>query len=193
MNIRLELLSDTIFGSGMSIPGGEDIAILHDSDGFPYLKAATFKGILREEAENYLNWIQNDPSAPVPGEWLSSRLGRDGINPINSPYSIFISDFTLPAEIREMVHHEYVDPEAIFTSLRTFTQLENGIAKEGSLRVARCINKGFIFYGTLQCHPEDEKLLEDILTCIKWIGSMRTRGFGHVKVSVIPDSSEADK
>lgn len=188
MNIRLELLSDTIFGSGMSIPGGEDIALLHDDDGFPYLKAATFKGILREEAENYLNWIQGNSSAPVPGKWLSSRFGKDGINPVNSLYSIFVSDFTLPCEIRKEVLHEYADPEDIFTSLRTFTQLEDGIAKGGTLRVARCINKGFIFYGTITCHKEDEPLLTDILSCIKWIGSMRTRGFGHVKVSVLTES-----
>ena len=53
MKIKIKLLSNTIFGSGQSVPGGEDIAILHDKDGFPYLKASTFKGIFREEFENY--------------------------------------------------------------------------------------------------------------------------------------------
>ena len=30
LQVRLELLSDTIFGSGHSIPGGEDIAVCQD-------------------------------------------------------------------------------------------------------------------------------------------------------------------
>lgn len=181
MKIRLELLSDTIFGSGMSIPGAEDIALLHDGEGFPYLKGATFKGILREEAENYLNWTKQ----AQPEQWLESRFGKGGINPVDSPYHITVSDFTLPFVIQNQVKKEQINPEEIFTSLRTFTRLEDGIASDGSLRIARCINKGFIFYGDIQCLPEDKELLSNIISCIKWMGSMRTRGFGRVKVSVL--------
>ena len=32
LQVRLELLSDTIFGSGHSIPGGEDIAVCQDEN-----------------------------------------------------------------------------------------------------------------------------------------------------------------
>ena len=48
MKIRMELLSDAIFGNGMSIPGGEDISVLKDAQGFPYFKGSTFKGVFRE-------------------------------------------------------------------------------------------------------------------------------------------------
>ena len=47
MKIKMELLSDTILGNGMSIPGAEDISVLHDEYGFPYYKGSTFKGVLR--------------------------------------------------------------------------------------------------------------------------------------------------
>ena len=43
MKIKMELLSDTIFGNGMSVPGGEDISVLHDKHGFPYFKGTTLK------------------------------------------------------------------------------------------------------------------------------------------------------
>ena len=56
MKIKMELLSDTIFGNGMSIPGGEDISVLSDENGFPYYKGGTFKGIFREELERFLDW-----------------------------------------------------------------------------------------------------------------------------------------
>lgn len=44
LQVRLELLSDTIFGSGHSIPGGEDIAVCQDENGYPYLKGTTLQG-----------------------------------------------------------------------------------------------------------------------------------------------------
>ena len=55
----MELLSDAIFGNGMSVPGGEDISVLRDMYGFPYYKGSTFKGVFREELYRYLEWTQN--------------------------------------------------------------------------------------------------------------------------------------
>ena len=46
--IEMTLQSDAVFGNGLSIPGGEDIATQMDDAGFPYLKGNTFKGIFRE-------------------------------------------------------------------------------------------------------------------------------------------------
>ena len=54
--LRMTLLSDTIFGNGMSVPGEEDIAVLTDAQGFPYYKGSTFKGVFREEMGRYLEW-----------------------------------------------------------------------------------------------------------------------------------------
>lgn len=54
--VRVRLLSDTIFGAGFSVPGGEDIAVCEDSKGYPYLKGSTLKGLLRESLENWVVW-----------------------------------------------------------------------------------------------------------------------------------------
>lgn len=43
LKLTLELLSDAIFGSGYSIPGGEDIAVYRDGAGYPYLRGSTCK------------------------------------------------------------------------------------------------------------------------------------------------------
>ena len=56
LDVTMELLSDTIFGSGFSIPGGEDIAVCQDENGYPYLKGTTLKGLLRESLENLIAW-----------------------------------------------------------------------------------------------------------------------------------------
>ena len=48
VKIKMTLLSDTIFGNGVSIPGGEDISVLTDENGFPYYKGSSLKGVFRE-------------------------------------------------------------------------------------------------------------------------------------------------
>ena len=73
LRVSMELLSDTIFGSGFSIPGGEDIAVCQDSAGYPYLKGTTFKGLLRESMENWLDWTGSGRDA------LDVILGRAGM------------------------------------------------------------------------------------------------------------------
>lgn len=72
----MELLSDVVFGNGMSIPGGEDISILCDGFGFPYYKGGTMKGIFREELIRYLNWTMDDTVAIE--QKVNCLLGKSG-------------------------------------------------------------------------------------------------------------------
>ena len=41
LKIRMQLISDVVFGNGESVPGGEDISVLRDKYGFPYYKGGT--------------------------------------------------------------------------------------------------------------------------------------------------------
>lgn len=72
------------------------------------------------------------------------------------------------------------DPEDCF-DLRTFTALENGTAKQGTLRTAACARAGLTFSGQLECEESDVPLLCDALAGIKWAGTHRSRGFGRVR------------
>ena len=87
--------------------------------------------------------------------------------------------------MRAITWMELGDADAVtvaLTDLRTFTQLdEEGSVKEGSLRTARCVIRGLYFEGELGCAEEDAALLEEALTSIRWIGTMRNRGFGEVQ------------
>ena len=72
-----------------------------------------------------------------------------------------------------------------FTHIRTFTKIGiEGTVDYGSLRMARCVNKDLIFYGTVICEDSDEALVREVFGLIKWIGTMRNRGFGHIRVDV---------
>ena len=68
--------------------------------------------------------------------------------------------------------------------MRVFTKIgDDGIAADGSLRTARCVNKNIVFNSEILCRPEDEDIVADVLGLIKSVGSMRNRGFGMVRIS----------
>ena len=198
MRIKMKLLSDAVFGNGISVPGGEDISILCDQYGFPYYKGSTFKGVFREELIRFLGWTM-DSEKDIEKK-LSQLLGKSGDTIHDSRHKIVFSDFMLSSAVREQILNEIeeedtgvldagIDNSEIITDalshIRTFTKLdENGMAKEGSLRSCRCVNKNLIFYSDMLCDKEDMLLIEDVLSLIKWIGSMRNRGFEKVLISV---------
>ena len=183
MKIRMTLLSDTIFGNGVSVPGAEDISILCDEQGFPYYKGGTFKGIFREELERYLELNGEDLSQSIVK--VRSLLGEAGDH--DDSGKLVFSDFRISPKVREAVLSETTDPAVItdlMTHLRTFTAIdENGAVKTGSLRIARCANKGLSFYGEIACPEGEKELVKQVLEMIKWIGSMRNRGFGKISLS----------
>ncbi len=168
-NVTITLLSDAILGSGESVPGAEDIALQCNEQGFPYINGTTFKGLLRESMENLLVWTQRDPQI------LDSILGKPQRGWFDDRRRVTLS------------HFEMVDPpqdSSQCISRRTFTQLENGIIKKGTLRVAACVPAGWRFAGVLECNCSDEQLVKDALKGIRYLGTMRNRGFGHVCITM---------
>lgn len=168
LHVSMELLSDTIFGSGYSIPGGEDIAVCRDKMGYPYLKGSTFKGLLRESLQNWLVWTSGSYDE------LNALMGE--------------SDWSAPTGERRInvtplrLLDPPTEPESCHIN-RTFTALENGVVKQGTLRVASCIHAGLRFHGDMECAEDDAELIRHALAGIKWVGTMRSRGFGHVRIT----------
>lgn len=168
LRVTVELLADAIPGSGFSIPGGEDIAVCQDSQGYPYLKGSTLKGLLRESLQNWLAWTDADAAL------ADALLGAAGWHGEAGARRVQLTPLTLcqpPADAADCY------------CLRTFTSVENGVVREGTLRTASCVRKGMAFAGELTCAGEDVPLLKNALGCIRWMGAMRSRGFGQVRVS----------
>ena len=185
MKIKMELLADTIFGNGISVPGGEDISLLCDENGFPYYKGGTFKGVFREELLRYFDWTgMPEKEAACETDKLLGFAGDDSM----ASEKVTFSDFVIPQAVKAAVLREIgSNPQQVteaFTHLRTFTAIEkDGTVKEGSLRMARCANKGVLYEGEILCTPEQETLLKEVLPLVKWVGTMRNRGFGRVRVT----------
>lgn len=182
--IEITLQSDAVFGNGLSMPGGEDIATQMDDQGFPYLKGNTLKGLFREELINLLAWTGKEKEEI--DRIVCTLMGEGGSEQIDESRKVRFSDLTLHPELRKAVEEETADVSehiAMFTYTRDFTSLENGMAKEGSLRQCRCVKSGLHFYGTCVCDALDETLVKEVLDLIKWVGTMRNRGFGKVSIS----------
>ncbi len=188
LKIRMQLISDVVFGNGESVPGGEDISVLRDKYGFPYYKGGTFKGIFREEMGNYLTWTKKD-EGEIKRE-INRLLGSSGDDNIQNKDKLIFSDFTLSDYVKQQMISEIGHEQSniileALSHVRTFTAVSpDGIVKKGSLRQCRCVNKGLNFYSEIKCSPKDERLVKDVLSMIKWIGTMRSRGFGKVKLIV---------
>lgn len=183
--ICMQLLSDAIFGNGMSMPGGEDICILTDEHGFPYMKGSTLKGIFREELINYLSW--GGAGEADTARTVKRLMGESGEDRIDEEGKVVFSDVTLHGDVIRAVLSEHPSKQEVldmFSYLREFTELKDGLAKDGSLRSARCIQKGLHFYTVCSCSKEDEELVKSVIVLVKWIGTMRNRGFGKVSVEV---------
>lgn len=170
LTVTMQLLSDAVFGSGYSIPGGEDIAVMQDDSGYPYIPGSAVKGLLRESTENLLVWIGASPDA------LTAIFGEAGWNGVVDERRAVFTPLTLAREPR---------PAEECFGTRTFTSLENGVVKAGTLRTAACVVRGLTFSGTLTCARQDVPLIKDAFSAIKWAGAQRSRGFGRVKCSAV--------
>lgn len=167
--VTMELCSDAVFGSGYSIPGGEDVAVCRDEGGWPYVKGSTWKGLLRESLENLVNWGEGTLAD------AEALFGEAGWTGLTGGRRVQLTALLL--------ENPPDNPEDCF-DLRTFTSLENGVVKGGTLRTASCARAGLVFSGELTCASGDIPLLRNALSGIKWAGTQRSRGFGRVRFTV---------
>ncbi|MCD7885378.1 MAG: RAMP superfamily CRISPR-associated protein [Lachnospiraceae bacterium] len=182
LKLKMTLLTDTIFGNGVSVPGGEDSSVLCDQEGFPYYKAGSLKGIFREELENYLAW---NPDCGISTADVLGTAGSDE----DSEEKLRFSDFVISDRVKRRVRESVKNPEDVldaFTYLRTFTRLdEEGIVSKGSLRNYRCVKAGVVLTGRIVCEEKDAAWVGEILGLVKWVGTMRNRGFGKVRIEIV--------
>lgn len=95
----MTLYSDAIFGNGLSVPGGEDISVLTDKEGFPYYKASSLKGIFREELSNYLYWEGN--TTKQVNDILEEKMGVSGDDRLDDQTKIRFTNFVLSDAVKE--------------------------------------------------------------------------------------------
>jgi CRISPR/Cas system CSM-associated protein Csm3 (group 7 of RAMP superfamily) len=198
--VEINLLSDTIFGSGNAVPGDVDMDVLMDEYGFPYFKGKTFKGKLREEADNVVYW-SGDKKLELTVKKLFGESNRDDFKA--DEVKLYFGDFALSDGIKKVLKgkiDKIIGRQELIDSLtvkRTFSEMKDGVVKDTSLRTARAIRKGLSFYGEIvsPCPLTDrgKAILAGAAGMVRYFGTMETRGFGQVKVDLLVDGQSVSR
>ena len=189
--IKIELQSETILGSGESVAGYIDLDVLHDEVGLPYFKGKTLKGRLREEAENIVI-LQNNIFKE---EQVDKIFGKEDSD---KDTAIAFSNCIVSPNIKKAIKGSKLSAIDILDSLtdiRSFTAMDkDGIALDGSLRHIRVINKGLKLYCDVTLRSEinnDELLLFKLsVLSLRHIGLMCSRGKGNVKCTLLKNNED---
>lgn len=209
VGLNLELMSDATFGRGDGIAGLIDAEIEYDTQGLPFLRGRTLKGLLVEECANLLFALEHQ-QPQLRGETLT-RLQNAARFLFGQPGSTLTDDARmrigraqLPTElkraVREEIEAENLTAAAVLESLtairrQTAVDEETGAPDEGSLRSLRVLLRGTTLTAELQLDDlqagEPAELLADaqalLAACVKALrraGTGRNRGRGRLIASL---------
>lgn len=188
--LKLSLLSDAVPGNGEGLAGIIDIDICYDEYGLPYIPAKRIKGILRESAQDLVDYQM------ATAEQVNDMFGQSGTkmgtdlkigNGFLEGYQV-LRRFLAEASLRKY-YKQLFSTQAVlqcFTYTRSQTALENGIAQDKSLRTLRILKRGIVFIFDVEM-PDDMNmytLLKDSCKVTRRFGLSRTRGVGEIKMEL---------
>lgn len=191
MMARIELLceSDTLVGAGEGMAALVQTDVYYDEWGLPRFPARSIKGCLRESAREICGWLGDRFNQRIVKAVFGSAGGQRG--------KLHFYDFQLHDAQSMKPWLEWLKEQddffttakiiSLYTDIRTQTALENGIAKDDTLRSFRVLCSGQRFSAPIELtgwQPEEVELL--CLACynLRQIGAKQTRGLGHVVCKV---------
>ncbi|MDP3149834.1 MAG: RAMP superfamily CRISPR-associated protein [Ignavibacteria bacterium] len=209
LKVTLELLSDTLSGSGEGFGAMIDTDVQYDEFGIPFISAKRIKGCLKNSLHDLLempavsdNKFQGQSEAERKEsrkEIIEKVFGKAGA--VNST-SFAIGDFLLEDHEAIKTWFAYLIEKypgifssekilSAFTNTRKQTKIGNDeVAEPHSLRTSRVVNRG-IKLETDICFEEEDKEVEGLLalSCanLRRIGTKRNRGLGDVRCELIGD------
>lgn len=199
--LKLELRSPTLTGSGEGFGALIDVDVVFDDLGLPYIPAKRVKGCLRDSALEVLDMF------------IQAGIGfKDGFEErIDAVFGIVGSEHTADVIFDDLYLEDYPAVRAwiafwqqddktkslfskdavreVMTVTRQQTRIENdGTALDGSLRTSRLIRAGLTFIGDVLIKDDDIAITETLaLACMNFraIGTSRNRGLGEVRCMLI--------
>ncbi|MCG2738056.1 MAG: RAMP superfamily CRISPR-associated protein [Thermoplasmatales archaeon] len=207
LNFRLELLSDTLIGSGEGWGANIDSDIVFDDLGLPYIPGKRVKGCLRESAVEVVEMFEVFEKSGIRLASIAdvdTMFGKPGqsCSSILSFSNCYLKDYDSNREWLEWLTKKYqglFSKEMILSTFSTTRQQtaidNNGIAKDHSLRTKRVLKKGFVFFGRIEPSTKlDDRLLGYLVYVIRnlrYVGTNRNRGLGFVKCGLLNERGES--
>ncbi|WCL81797.1 RAMP superfamily CRISPR-associated protein [Saprospira sp. CCB-QB6] len=185
---QIEFFSDWHIGSGLSIAGDVNAAVLKDDNDLPYIPGKTLKGMFRDAAEQLVELKEENSAEHAAWQFFIKEVfgerveagGHEG-----AAGQCFFSSATLSSNLQELFEQEPSLKEGLYRSITaTAISYETGVAKEHSLRklevCAPMVLEGEIEGEILAKHKDK---LECCSKMIKQMGLSRHRGLGRVQFS----------
>lgn len=189
LKIEMCLQSDALAGSGVSLTGEVDRDIAFDRRGLPIVPAKRIRGVLREAAEEieFLGLIEEGVSAAL--------FGLPG-NSFTSPFSISDGKIENADKVACCLDRVQANKDiatlfsprcvlAQYAYKRAQTALEDGTAKENTLRISRVLKKGLKFHFDVECPKDYVEKLRLICRASKFFGGSRNRGLGEICLKLL--------
>lgn len=167
MKIKITFFDYWHLGSGMSAGVQLDSLVLKDRYGLPYVPGKTIKGLVREMAEI----IDKEKTYKLFG------FKKNGMA------KIYFSNLTFKEEIHQVLAHDNLLKNYLYSKVASTKIDESGIAQEDTLREIEVVIP-LELYGDIECEDKkDYELIEKSIAMIKQIGLARNRGLGRCQIS----------
>lgn len=194
--VKIEILSETIFGSGQSVPGTIDLELVFDEIGLPYMKGKTFKGNLRREAERLAEILGEEYKTYVKDLFGVENDGLENWKRLKFSDCEISKD--IKTKLKDKISREEIKVDEIkysLTDIRTYTSIdETGSAEEGSLRNMRVIKKGLEYevniFSKRELKDGEKGLLAGSISMLRNMGTMKTRGKGEINCKLYKDNKD---
>ena len=169
---KIKFYSPWHCGSGLSAGADVDLLVIKDKNGMPYIPGKTLKGLIREAAESYAQYMAKR-------EDLTVIFGNEG----KTTGCAYFSNATLAhLEYDEIVKQKL--QRFMYRKSTTTAIGDNGIAKDKSLRSIEVVVPCEL-HATIDNVPEEmEQILVKSLSLIKRMGHKRNRGLGRCDVKL---------
>lgn len=194
-SLSLTTLTNVLISSGKS-------ATLIDTDiefhktGFPFIRARTLKGLLKESMQEVCE-IENLGKQKT-DEILKALFGEGGTD--KNTAMLCFDNLYLPnwATLKKEVQHAGIASSQILKEYTTTIQQtaidQNEIAKDTSLRNYRVLKPNLIFEGVLETTGmQYAAFLDKAILNLRYAGTRRNRGFGRIRLSATAIETQEKK
>jgi len=188
--IKITLKSAATFGRGDGVPGLVDREIEHDTNGFPFLRGKTLKGLLAESAENVVYSLGKFASNKEEWKEAKKQLFGEGGRGLEERGSLHIGDAQLPADLREAAK-DWSKEDVLYslTGIRRQTAINaDGGPDHATLRSMRVLLPGITLEAPIHFDvPPSERQLQLLTAAVldfRRAGTGRNRGRGWLKAEL---------
>lgn len=190
LQIKVELKSPTLLGSGEGWGSIIDADVLFDGYGLPYFPGRRLKGMLRESATEVCEMFSQAGMEGVAKADISGAFGSSGKSEGAAVMfnDLYVENYEETISWLEWSFERFnglFSPDKILNSLTMIRQQtaiqEDGTARDGSLRTLRVLKPGLRFQGDISFVDSlPIKLIALACANLKRIGTSRNRGLGRI-------------